>query len=321
MSWKGGGGGKAFGKGAASSWGGGGWGGGKGADTWDVMAMLALMKGAGSVKGGGLATGGGKGGKKGGSKGAVDSPKVFVGGLPKIIHEETVREYFSMFGTILDIKMMISETGDSKGYCFVTFSSAAEAQKVYDNYDSNMIDGKWVDCKPASGTQQERVPGQAKPGDWWCPLCGDLVFAWRNSCNSCGYAGLPPALPVIAGLLGGAAGTAKGDRGGLAQPTNLAAGKPGDWLCPTCSNVCFSHRPSCNKCGTPKDTGAERIGVKHGDWTCPNCGDLVFASKSVCSLCQTPKPAGADGSGAKGRGAVSAYSALLGGDASRSSPY
>ena len=97
---------------------------------------------------------------------------------------QDILHYFSQFGPVTDVKMMHNADGTSKGDCFVTFESAESAQAVYANYDHNMIDGKWVDCKPSDGGGTK-----PKPGDWWCPMCGDLVFASRSVCNMCGYSG------------------------------------------------------------------------------------------------------------------------------------
>merc|ERR1719401_1973555 len=144
--------------------------------------------------------------------------------------------------------MMYTDAGESRGYCFVTFQSLEDAQKVYDNYDSNEIDGKWVDCKPSQVSSTS-----AKPGDWYCPMCGDLVFAWRESCNMCGFSG---------------------GMGMLANSPSApapSAGKPGDWVCESCGDLVFSYRDMCNKCGKERGTGGSRMLVKPGDWTCPNC--------------------------------------------------
>mmetsp|Transcript_98887 Transcript_98887/g.313925 ORF Transcript_98887/g.313925 Transcript_98887/m.313925 type:complete len:329 (-) Transcript_98887:52-1038(-) len=66
-------------------------------------------------------------------------------------------------------------------------------------------------------------------------------------------------------------------------------GKPGDWICPGCWNVNYSHRDRCNVCGTA-GRGEARLGMKPGDWICPKCGDLVFSTKAQCKMCRTPKP-------------------------------
>mmetsp|Transcript_58834 Transcript_58834/g.179427 ORF Transcript_58834/g.179427 Transcript_58834/m.179427 type:complete len:262 (-) Transcript_58834:256-1041(-) len=65
--------------------------------------------------------------------------------------------------------------------------------------------------------------------------------------------------------------------------------RPGDWICPTCQNLNFSNRNTCNKCGG-SGVGQSRLGMKPGDWICKNCGDLVFASKSQCKMCGAAKP-------------------------------
>merc|ERR1740121_122306 len=83
-----------------------------------------------------------------------------------------------------------------------------------------------------------------------------------------------------------------GGGGGGDKPGNTS--KPGDWVCPSCSNVNWSSRAECNKCGHPRGN-AKRLNMKEGDWVCHNCGDLVFASKSVCKMCGTPKPEGEEG--------------------------
>lgn len=268
----------AWGLGPWDMWGPWGMKGGKGPSPWDMMAMMMMMKGAKGL-GKGMAGMAASPSAPSAIAGMKPTQKVFVGGLPKVVSEDTIRDYFSQFGNILEVKMMYGDAGESKGYCFVTFETLEEAKKVYANYDHNMIEGKWVDCKPSSGQTGGGGPagaGGSKPGDWWCPMCGDLVFAWRTACNSCGFGG--SGAPAAAGS-SGSAGSTSGQ-----------GGKPGDWICAGCQNLVFSHRSTCSKCGQAKGKGTERIGVKQGDWTCPNCGDLVFASKSACSLCHTPKP-------------------------------
>merc|ERR1712137_1143320 len=39
-------------------------------------------------------------------------------------------------------------------------------------------------------------------------------------------------------------------------------------------------------------TCIERIGMMPGDWICPSCFEVCFASKDSCFMCGTPKPAG-----------------------------
>lgn len=227
-------------------------------DSWEG-------KGGGKGKssaGNGCGAGGACGKGKSAEPMTAPSCKVFVGGLPKVISEASVRQSFAHFGNIIEVKMMVGAMGESKGYCFITFSNIQEANSVLANYDYNTVEGKWVDCKPVS-----QGMGGPKAGDWTCPSCGDNVFAWRTECNRCGT-------PRVGAMTGGAGGS-----------------RPGDWLCPACGDLCFSSRENCKSCGQAKPGGAKRMGSKPGDWTCPQCGDLVFAFKNACSLCGTPKPA------------------------------
>merc|ERR1739845_274504 len=130
------------------------------------------MKGKGKAKGD-VPKGGGE--KK--NPGKV-SNTVFVGALPKDPNEASIRAYFEQFGEIAEIKMMEYDSGTSKGFCFITFAAQESAEAVFANYENNIVEDKWVDCKPADGGTVG-----PKPGDWTCPMCGDLVFAKRNACN------------------------------------------------------------------------------------------------------------------------------------------
>lgn len=90
--------------------------------------------------------------------------RVFVGGLPWTISEVKIKEYFSCFGLVLAIEMMLSESGVSRGFCYVTFATAKAANEVlYSRYLCNNIDGKWVDCQLAH-VQLLRRPAPLPPG-------------------------------------------------------------------------------------------------------------------------------------------------------------
>eukprot|EP00931_Biecheleriopsis_adriatica_P052900 TRINITY_DN3085_c1_g2_i1.p1 TRINITY_DN3085_c1_g2~~TRINITY_DN3085_c1_g2_i1.p1 ORF type:complete len:236 (+),score=68.97 TRINITY_DN3085_c1_g2_i1:94-801(+) len=78
-----------------------------------------------------------------------NNPKLFIGGLPKSATEDSVRGYFSQYGTLTEVTVKMNPDGSCQGYAFITFESAASAKLVLDNYDNNMIDGQWVDCKSA----------------------------------------------------------------------------------------------------------------------------------------------------------------------------
>jgi len=92
-----------------------------------------------------------------------ESSKIFVGGVGKNTTDATLQTYFSKFGEIADsVIMQDRETGESRGFAFVTFTSPAAVQKVVDQCNSggHTLDGKVIDPKPAvpqGPNQQSRL--------------------------------------------------------------------------------------------------------------------------------------------------------------------
>eukprot|EP00747_Dinoflagellata_sp_TGD_P138187 gnl/TRDRNA2_/TRDRNA2_175757_c0_seq7.p1 gnl/TRDRNA2_/TRDRNA2_175757_c0~~gnl/TRDRNA2_/TRDRNA2_175757_c0_seq7.p1 ORF type:complete len:296 (+),score=66.01 gnl/TRDRNA2_/TRDRNA2_175757_c0_seq7:51-890(+) len=249
-----------------------------------MMQMMQMMQGMQGMQGmPGKAVEKGNAGGKGKGPKEINPLKVFVSGLGEFSSEESVRATFLQFGVVTEVKMMTMPDKQGQRYCFVSFADKEAAKTCCST--GVVLDGTPVECKPAEANNKE------KPGDWYCPMCGDLVFAKRQSCNMCGYGGGIPGAAQAAGGLGG---------------------KPGDWVCSTCGDTVFSYRQACNKCGAPRAGNANRIGTKPGDWTCPGCGDLVFASKTACSMCKTPKPEGAGLAGGGGGGAADFAAAVKG---------
>ena len=61
----------------------------------------------------------------------MSQAKIYVGNLPYNTTEDELRDYFSQYGTIEDIKLIIDfNTGRSKGFGFITYSSAQECENA-----------------------------------------------------------------------------------------------------------------------------------------------------------------------------------------------
>jgi len=235
-----------WGKGGGGDWGkgyggGGDWSGGKG-DMMGKMGKMGKMMAMMNMMMGMMGDGKGKGKNSGkGPDGKATSSRIFVGGLPKIIqgqNEGIIQEYFSRFGTVIDVKIPFNFGGECKGFCFVTFESTESADLVFQNYENNIIGEKWVDvqtCGPmgAGGGGGKGV----RAGDWNCPACGNHNFAYRDACKQCGT-------PKPEGL-------------GPVAPVGGPDVRPGDWTCPACGNHNFSYRAVCKQCGQPKPAGTE----------------------------------------------------------------
>jgi len=89
------------------------------------------------------------GGKGGGKNPLADAsnPKLFIGALPKTATQESVTDHFSQYGALAEVLVKLAEDGSCKGYAFLTFEDASSCKLILDNYDNNMFEGKWIDCK------------------------------------------------------------------------------------------------------------------------------------------------------------------------------
>lgn len=94
----------------------------------------------------------------------LDNPscKLFVGGLLKSTNEETVRAYFSAFGIVSEVQFKYTPEGDFRGFAFVTFAQIESAMAVMGNYENNMLEGHFIECKYA----EESRKGGGKGWDW-----------------------------------------------------------------------------------------------------------------------------------------------------------
>jgi RNA recognition motif-containing protein len=73
-----------------------------------------------------------------------DDKKLFVGMLPKTYGESEIRMLFKDYGEIVEIFVITSKNGNSKGCAFVTFSDASKAAKAVKDMH---------DCIPEDGTK------------------------------------------------------------------------------------------------------------------------------------------------------------------------
>ncbi|KAI0273756.1 hypothetical protein BC834DRAFT_966231 [Gloeopeniophorella convolvens] len=91
---------------------------------------------------------------------------VFVGGIGEDVNEEIIMETFSTFGDIIEVQLPTNATGrphenpadlKHRGYGFVTYSSAGDAQDAIDNMDMNELRGRVLKvnlARPMKGIAQ-----------------------------------------------------------------------------------------------------------------------------------------------------------------------
>lgn len=102
---------------------------------------------------GGKGSKGGKGGK------GIKTDKIFVGGLPPDCAEEKLVAHFEVYGTLVDAVVMKEKgTGKPRGFGFVRYDNTDSADQVMADFESHVIDGKWVECKRATPQEQMDAP-------------------------------------------------------------------------------------------------------------------------------------------------------------------
>jgi len=150
-------------------------------------------------------------------------------------------------------------------------------------------------CNTVAPTFTSNNNNFAKAGDWHCS-CGELVFASRNACRSCGNT--KPGNSYNKSFNQNS--NYNGSYGGFGGKSSQM--KPGDWMC-TCGEHVFGTKDSCRKCGAAKPQPSitysannpvqtpQRgviLSARPGDWSC-SCGFMNFASRSECYTCKKEK--------------------------------
>ena len=96
-----------------------------------------------------MADGSYSGGPKGGGRVALDSEKIFVGGLSWQTTEESLRYHFEQYGPVVSVEVMRDRvTGDPRGFAFVIFSKEETVDLVMKD-EKHVINHKVVDVKRA----------------------------------------------------------------------------------------------------------------------------------------------------------------------------
>lgn len=71
------------------------------------------------------------------------SKRLFVGSLPFSTTDEELKEHFSQAGNVTDAKVIMDRmTGRSRGFGFVEFETAEEAQKAIDQFNEADYEGR-----------------------------------------------------------------------------------------------------------------------------------------------------------------------------------
>ena len=87
------------------------------------------------------------------------STKLFVGNLSFNTTENDLQSAFAAHGSVVESNLMMDRmTGRSRGFAFVTFSTAEEAEKAIEAMHGAQLDGRALTVNVAR-PKEERAPG------------------------------------------------------------------------------------------------------------------------------------------------------------------
>jgi RNA recognition motif-containing protein len=84
--------------------------------------------------------------------------RLFVGNLPYQTAENDLQDYFAQAGTVTSVNLMMDKmTGKSRGFAFIEFASAEEANKAVEEFHNKEFQGRPLTVNIAR-PREERPP-------------------------------------------------------------------------------------------------------------------------------------------------------------------
>ena len=94
----------------------------------------------------------------------MNPTRLFVGNLSYQTMENDLQDYFSQAGVVTSVNLMLDKmTGKSRGFAFVEFASAEEANKAIEQFHNKEFQGRALTVNIAR-PREERPPQQQRWG-------------------------------------------------------------------------------------------------------------------------------------------------------------
>uniref|UniRef100_A0A7N5ZZ79 RNA binding protein fox-1 homolog n=1 Tax=Anabas testudineus TaxID=64144 RepID=A0A7N5ZZ79_ANATE len=155
--------------------------------TSDPQALNVSVSSAG---------GAGSGSEEEGS-GKAQPKRLHVSNIPFRFRDPDLRQMFGQFGKILDVEIIFNERG-SKGFGFVTFESAAEADRAREKLNGTIVEGRKIEVNNATArvvTKKPQTPLVNASGWKLNPVMGAMYAPELYTVASFPY---PVATPTLA---------------------------------------------------------------------------------------------------------------------------
>ncbi|KAM9723009.1 RNA binding protein fox-1 homolog 1-like isoform 3-T3 [Menidia menidia] len=124
-------------------------------NTEDALAPVASDPQSLSVS---VSSGGGAGsGSEEEGSGKAQPKRLHVSNIPFRFRDPDLRQMFGQFGKILDVEIIFNERG-SKGFGFVTFESATEADRAREKLNGTIVEGRKIEVNNATARVVTKKP-------------------------------------------------------------------------------------------------------------------------------------------------------------------
>lgn len=91
---------------------------------------------------------------------SMSSSKLFVGGLSYGTDESSLKEAFSQYGEVIEARVILDrDTGRSRGFGFISFSSSEEATSAMHAMDGQDLHGRWIKVNYAAEKRRDGFGG------------------------------------------------------------------------------------------------------------------------------------------------------------------
>uniref|UniRef100_A0A3Q2QV14 RNA binding fox-1 homolog 1, like n=1 Tax=Fundulus heteroclitus TaxID=8078 RepID=A0A3Q2QV14_FUNHE len=91
------------------------------------------------------------------SSGKAQPKRLHVSNIPFRFRDPDLRQMFGQFGKILDVEIIFNERG-SKGFGFVTFESATEADRAREKLNGTIVEGRKIEVNNATARVVTKKP-------------------------------------------------------------------------------------------------------------------------------------------------------------------
>lgn len=93
--------------------------------------------------------------------------RLYVGNLSFQVTNESLRDAFAPYGEVADVRVITDrDSGQSRGFGFVTMGSDQEAKNAMTSMNGSMIDGRALRVNEAEERQQRGNGGGGRGGRW-----------------------------------------------------------------------------------------------------------------------------------------------------------